>query len=202
MTAADGKLARGLLDRWRRIVLLAWVACLGFAPNLSAEETKTWSALRWGNHVALMRHAEAPGTGDPPNFSLNDCGTQRNLSKEGRDQAKRIGAHFRANGIESARILSSQWCRCRDTAENLELGPVEDLPVLNSFFGGMEMGESQTRALRSWLDQQTVERPTILVTHQVNITALTGIHPAPGEIVVVRLGEDRATSVTGTLRLK
>lgn len=200
MTAAIRKKTAAPTVRWRRLVLWAWAACLGFAPGLSAEPAGTWTALRSTDHVALMRHAEAPGTGDPPDFSLADCATQRNLSTDGQDQARRIGALFRANGIESARVLSSQWCRCRDTAKNLELGPVEELPLLNSFFGWAQEGEGQTRALRSWLDRQTVGRPTILVTHQVNITALTGIFPAPGEIVVVRLGEGGETTVAGVIR--
>lgn len=186
--------------RWRRVAVWGLAACLGATPSLSAEGADLWTALRSGHHVALIRHADAPGTGDPPNFTLGDCSTQRNLSKEGRDQAKRIGALFRDNGIGTATVLSSQWCRCRDTAEALELGPVEELPLLNSFFRRMEVGADQTRALKSWLGEQTGAHPIILVTHQVNITGLTGVYPAPGEIVVVRIGERGANSVVGTIR--
>jgi broad specificity phosphatase PhoE len=181
------------------LALWALAACLGSAPSLAAEGADIWTLLRSGNHVALIRHAEAPGTGDPPNFTLGECNTQRNLSKEGRDQAKRIGAFFRDNGIWTARVLTSEWCRCRDTAENLELGLVEELPLLNSFFGRMELGARQTRALKSWLGEQAGDPPIILVTHQVNITALAGVYPGPGEIVVVRIGESGAVAVVGTI---
>jgi len=186
--------------RWRRVAVSVLVVCLGATPSLSAEKTDLWTALRSGNHLALIRHADAPGTGDPPNFTLGDCSTQRNLSEEGRDQAKRIGVRFRDNGIAAARVLSSQWCRCLDTAEALELGPVEEFPLLNSFFRGMAVGRDQTRELKSWLGEQAGEPPIVLVTHQVNITELTGVYPAPGDIVVVRIEQGGAHSVVGTLR--
>ena len=94
----------------------------------------TWQALQRGEAVALIRHAIAPGTGDPPGFLLRDCSTQRNLSKEGRIQARRIGDFFRAQGIKEALVYSSQWCRCLETARLLGFGPVQELPALNSFF--------------------------------------------------------------------
>ncbi len=139
--------------------------------------------------MALMRHALAPGTGDPADFSLEDCATQRNLSAEGRRQAVRIGEAFRRNGIERARVFSSQWCRCRETARLIDLGAVAPLPALNSFFQRWEQRDSRTQALRQWLSTQDLSTPTVLVTHQVNITALTGRGAASGEIVVVAVGE-------------
>jgi broad specificity phosphatase PhoE len=152
-----------------------------------------------GAHVALLRHALAPGTGDPAAFVLGDCGTQRNLSDEGRDQAKRIGARFAANGIKQARVFSSQWCRCLETANLLGLGPVEALPSLNSFFQRFERRERQTRALEAWLAGQALDQPVVLVTHQVNIAALTGVYPASGELVVIRRTETGALSVVGSI---
>jgi len=102
---------------------------------VNAEETKTlWEAVRLGKAFAMMRHALAPGTGDPENFKLNDCRTQRNLSDQGRKQAETIGERFRKNGIEHAAVFSSAWCRCQDTAEGLKIGPVKTLASLNSFF--------------------------------------------------------------------
>ncbi len=176
------------------------VGLLCVAPRLSAEEDiALWSALRSGGHVALLRHAIAPGTGDPPEFTLHDCGTQRNLSDEGRDQAARIGARFRANGIQTARVYSSQWCRCLETARLLELGPVEELPILNSFFGRYERRARQTRALEEWLTGRDLDEPFVLVTHQVNITALTKVYPASGELVVIHRSDDGEISVLGTI---
>lgn len=159
---------------------------LFIAGDVFANESTVWSALKSGKHFALLRHAIAPGTGDPPHFELGKCSTQRNLSKEGRNQAIAIGKMFRANGIDKARVFSSQWCRCLETAKLLELGSVQELPALNSFFQKYEDEELQTRLLKEWLVKQDFAEPILLVTHQVNITALTGIYPASGEIIIVR----------------
>ncbi len=156
-----------------------------------------WQALRGGGHVALMRHALAPGTGDPADFSLDDCATQRNLSDGGRRQAVRIGESFRRNGIERARVFSSQWCRCRETARLIDLGTVAPLPALNSFFQQWEHRDSRTQALRQWLATQDLSTPMVLVTHQVNITALTGRGAASGEIVVVAVGDGGVEALGG-----
>ena len=125
------------------------ILCIIF--NVSAfssdNESTLWDALKTGNHIALLRHALAPGTGDPPEFQLGQCTTQRNLSDEGRDQARTIGGLFRENGIHNVRVFSSQWCRCMETAKLLALGPVAELPLLNSFFQNYERRESQTRML-------------------------------------------------------
>lgn len=164
-----------------------------------AEEVALWRALRSGGHVALLRHAIAPGTGDPPGFKLEDCSTQRNLSAAGRAQAVRIGEQFRANGIDTARVFSSQWCRCIDTAKYLGLGPVEPLPVLNSFFRNRRDGDRQTKELMNWLDIQDFAGVTVLVTHQVNITALTVVFPESGAIIIVRRSTPGTLSVVGTI---
>ena len=163
------------------------------------EDTALWSALRAGQHFALLRHAIAPGTGDPSNFTLGECATQRNLSDEGRDQARKIGDRFRENGILKARIFSSQWCRCLETAQLLALGPVNELPSLNSFFQRYERRDSQTQMLQEWLTQQDLNQPLVLVTHQVNITALTGILPSSGELVIVHRSKTGEISVVGTI---
>ena len=185
--------------RTRATIAIA-VGVLCAVPVLSAVEDVTlWTALRSGGHVALLRHGIAPGTGDPPEFALRDCQTQRNLSDEGRDQARRIGERFHAHGIHTAQVFSSQWCRCLDTARLIELGPVYELPLLNSFFRRYERQKQQTQALRQWLAEQVLEGPLILVTHQVNITALTNIYPASGELVVVRLSDTGDVSVVGTI---
>lgn len=173
---------------------------LGTAPGIAAEaDGALWDALRSGGHVALLRHAIAPGTGDPPQFALRDCGTQRNLSDEGRDQAALIGARFRENGIQTARVFSSQWCRCLETARLLGVGPVEELPVLNSFFRHYERRAAQTLTLKEWLARQELDEPLVLVTHQVNITALTDIYLAEGTLVVIRQSEAGEISVVGTI---
>lgn len=138
------------------------------------------------DHVVVLRHARAPGTGDPPNFRLGDCSTQRNLSDEGRKQAARIGARLRASGLAETTVYSSQWCRCLETARLLAVGPVVEMPVLNSFFRTPEQERGRNRELRAWIASADLSRPVVLVTHQVNITALTGIFPAEGEILILR----------------
>lgn len=172
------------------------------APDVAVSEEETlWRALASKGHVALLRHAIAPGTGDPAEFSVGDCSTQRNLSTEGRAQAARIGDRFRKNGMDTARVFSSQWCRCLDTAQLLELGPVEKLPILNSFYQRTERRDPQTRALKEWLTSQELDHPIVLVTHQVNITALTDVYPASGELVVIRISEADEITTIGSIEI-
>lgn len=187
----------------RRLLLLltglALAAGLQAAP-LRAEtgEAALWRGLAEGRLVALMRHAEAPGTGDPAGFRLGDCATQRNLDEGGRAQARATGALFRAQGIGQARVFTSQWCRCRETAELLGLGPVEALPALNSFFSDRARRGPQSEATLVFLAGLPAGAPVVLVTHQVNIAALTDVFPRSGEIVVARPG-DQGLEVAGRL---
>jgi len=150
------------------------------------------------NHIALLRHALAPGTSDPNHFDLNDCSTQRNLNDDGRDQARRIGQLFRSREIEQLNIYSSQWCRCQETAELIALGKVTAQPLLNSFFENRSIAEKQTLDLKSWLQTVKYDHPVLLVTHQVNITSLTGVYPSSGELVIVKLTPAGELTVIGT----
>ena len=156
------------------------------APGRSDSETALWAALGNGDHVALLRHAHAPGTDDPPGFRLEDCSTQRNLSETGREQARAIGARFRERGVNNVVIYSSQWCRCLETAKLLDLGKVNPFPGLNSFFRDGSKEAAQTAEVRSLIKKRPKGTSLVLVTHQVNITALSGVSPQSGEIVVVR----------------
>ena len=186
----------------QRFALPLLVACLVFASTagLRADQVDAlFASLRDGAAVAIMRHALAPGTGDPADFTLGDCTTQRNLSDEGRAQAAAIGARLRAQGIEAARVFSSRWCRCLETARLLGLGEVEPLPPLDSFFRDRARGPGQTEALREFLSRLPAGPPVVLVSHQVNITALTGVYPQSGEIVLVRPDGVAETAVLGTI---
>lgn len=166
---------------------LIWVLLLYSLPMAAAAAGPDFQDLAVkADHLVVLRHARAPGTGDPPNFRLGDCSTQRNLSSEGREQATRIGERLRAAGLASTTVYSSQWCRCLETARNLAAGPVVELPALNSFFEASDRERGQTEALRAWIASADLIRPVVLVTHQVNITALTGIVPAEGEILILR----------------
>ncbi|MBX2868879.1 MAG: histidine phosphatase family protein [Acidiferrobacterales bacterium] len=167
--------------------------------DTAVTEKQLWNGVRNGTYIAIMRHALAPGVGDPEVFELEECGTQRNLSSEGLGQARRIGERFRINAIVTADVYSSQWCRCRDTASALKLGPVGDLKPLNSFFRNFEYRESQTLALLSWLRNRNTSQPTVLVTHQVNISALLGLGTTSGEIVFFYLDEAGSAVPVGSI---
>ena len=175
------------------------VLCLFLPAIVSAQATQdiALTELLKGRAVALIRHATAPGLGDPSGFRIGDCTTQRNLSQEGRDQAGRIGEFFRRKGIKEASVYSSQWCRCLETARLLNLGSVKELPALNSFFEDRSTEESQTKQLRKFIMSLSAGKPVIMVTHQVNITALTDIVPLSGEIIIFQLTQDGQGKVLG-----
>ena len=138
------------LPMTRLLLAAALVAAFFLSPSPTAADTR-FTRLSEPGIVAILRHAVAPGTGDPANFALDDCATQRNLGAQGREQARKIGAAIRAAGATVDRVLTSQWCRCRDTARYLDLGPVEDLPALNSFFRNRDRAGPQTAELRQFL---------------------------------------------------
>lgn len=155
-----------------------------------AEESDLARLLATPDRIVLLRHAVAPGTGDPAHLRLGDCATQRNLSSAGRRQAAGIGARLRAAGLVEVPVYSSQWCRSLETARILDVGPVTELPALNSFFGAREREGEYVEAMRAWIAAADLSRPVVLVTHQVNITALTGVVPASGEMLIVRRKAD------------
>ena len=143
--------------------------------------------------VLFLRHALAPGNGDPADFTLDDCASQRNLDAVGRRQAAVLGALFRQHGIVFSRIYSSQWCRCLETAKLLKLGPVTDLPGLNSFYQGILPREKTLDELRKVMSNLPDDGGlTLMVTHYVTISAITGIGVASGEAVAFETAAGRA----------
>jgi phosphohistidine phosphatase SixA len=176
-----------------------WLSAAAAWPAGAADGATAEQALRTGGVVVLLRHAQTePGVGDPAGFRLDDCATQRNLSAAGRAQSRRIGAWFAARGWRIDAVKSSAWCRCRDTAR-LAFGRHDVWPALNSFFDDRAGEPQQTAALREALRTLAPGRREVWVTHQVNITALTGIAPAMGEAVVLRAGGAQP-QVAGRLR--
>lgn len=157
-------------------------------PAAASEDA--WQIWKTDGVHALMRHAIAPGTGDPANFTLGDCSTQRNLDDTGREQARNTGAVIRDMGIKVTAVLTSQWCRCVDTARFLDLGPVIEEPALNSFFRDRSREPAQSAAIKEQLATSSDDEKLLLVTHQVNITALTGIFPRSGEIILFRMADN------------
>ncbi|MFL2545986.1 MAG: histidine phosphatase family protein [Candidatus Rariloculaceae bacterium] len=184
--------------RYMRAVLLC--AGLIFAQGASAQDAELLALLSSGDHFGFMRHSTAPGSDDPPNFRIGDCATQRNLSSGGRQQAVEIGERLRANGISDARVVSSQWCRCVDTSELLGFGEIEELPSLNSLYSYPGQGRVMTGALAEWLAEQDLTTPTILVTHQVNISSLVRNGAGEGDILIVKRSPDGGFEVIDRLR--
>jgi phosphohistidine phosphatase SixA len=161
-----------------------------FYPVVSRADLN--QALHDNQHVLMMRHADAPGFGDPDGYRLGDCATQRNLGLSGKKQARRIGQWLAEQGIRSAIVLSSPWCRCVDTAKLLDKGSVQTAAALGSFFDKTDMAQEQTRELQALIRSTRLEAPRtplILVTHQVNIQAFTGQHVPSGGMVLVKVND-------------
>ena len=137
-----------------------------------------------GANVMFMRHALAPGYGDPSHFDVNDCDTQRNLDATGRAQAKSLGKVLKQHQIRFDEIKSSQWCRCQETARLLEVGKVMPFTGLNSFFEEHADREQTLRQLKSYLDSLKQDDLVLLVTHQVVISAVTGNYAPSGGVVL------------------
>jgi len=135
-------------------------------------------------NVIFLRHALAPGVGDPENFMKEDCSTQRNLNDKGRLQARLIGNYLRSTNLKFSQILTSEWCRCIDTAKELNLGQWTTFSGLNSFFQVYEKKDQVMNKLQKKLDSLGYSDLALFVTHQVVISEQTGIVPRSGEMVL------------------
>ena len=146
--------------------------------------------LQSTEYVLLMRHALAPGVGDPVGYTLADCKSQRNLSAEGRQHAVVVGHWLRQQGVTSADVYSSAWCRCKDTAELLNFNGLQVVPALASFFDDMHLAKSRTQALEQFIAEKLKtkgRKALILVTHHVNIHAFMGENIASGDMVLAQV---------------
>jgi broad specificity phosphatase PhoE len=190
------------LIRARRDFLVAAAALALPGTALAAEDL--WARLRRGNAVLLMRHATTePGLGDPKGYRLDDCRTQRNLSEEGRAEARRVGERLARERVTVERVYSSPWCRCRDTAQ-LAFGRFEEWEPLSSVFDFPDREPDYSERVKKRI--ATVGRPgrrgnVAMVTHNVNIAALTRESVAPAEIVVVEAQGCCGLRMLGRLRL-
>ncbi len=170
--------------------LLTAIAAAALVRAGAAEaQDAALAALRAGGHVLIMRHSTTvPGVGDPANFRLGDCATQRNLSDQGRAEATRFGARLREAEIRFEQVLTSAWCRCEETAR-LAFGRAEVWSPVNSFFADRSTADAQTAQVRSRVSGWKGPGNLALVTHQVNIQALTGEPVRQGEAMVLRPAE-------------
>ncbi|WP_018949673.1 histidine phosphatase family protein [Thioalkalivibrio sp. ALMg11] len=178
----------------RFVVLVFWMAVFAVTPPLLAgdlaEERAIVAQLQEPHRILLMRHAIAPGIGDPSGFDVGDCSTQRNLSEEGRAQAREIGERLRAAGLEELRVFSGPWCRNRDTAALLGFGEPEVLEAMGSVFRANE--QHRERRMRGWREHlaeeyRQAEGPAVYVTHRANIMDLSGRSIGAGAMLVVTI---------------
>jgi len=188
----------------RRVALLiAAVVLSSLLPNQAvAKDLAIWDKLQGRNpkgYVLLMRHALAPGVGDPANFKLGDCSTQRNLSAEGREDAREIGEWLKRRDIPILRVESSRWCRARETAELLGVGAVKANRNLDSLFQEVDpISDPRTAKIRKRIvDHRQTQGLLVMVGHFVNISALTGVGVESGEGVLVRANARGEIKVVG-----
>jgi len=178
----DIRSIRQALNQWWLAALCS--ALLALAPAAAGANEALWPLLKKGGHVVLMRHAvTTPGVGDPPGFRLDDCSTQRNLTDGGRQDAKRVGAAFRARGIVIERVLTSPWCRCIETA-NLAFGKADTSTALSNLFTHPENRDRQVREMKQLLEAPKAGN-RVLVSHGSTISALAGVSLDTAEMLVV-----------------
>lgn len=175
------------LGRFLRNILGCVLCAFGF---MGVAQADLLGDLTDGQHVLMIRHADAPGVGDPAGYKLDQCATQRNLGDYGRRQSVAIGQWLADRKVQSAKMFSSAWCRCIDTATLMNKGPVKIEAALGSFFDDMRQRDAQNRALQSLIAANLKaypKQPLIYVTHHVNIEAFTGQAIGVGDIVVARV---------------
>jgi broad specificity phosphatase PhoE len=180
--------------------MLSGLVLLVLAPLESAADS--WSVLKEPGTIALIRHADAPGVGDPAGWRLDDCSTQRNLSERGRQQARALGDAFRANAITPEQMVSSQWCRAVETATLMRLGPLDQQQAFNNAYVLSAKRAELTRAAREFLSGWSGRGLLVVVTHGDNIQLLAGVMPSQGEIVAVRRdpADSAKLAVVGRIR--
>ena len=179
------------------ISLIVYLFLFLFTSQLNASN-QAWNLAQEGNKIILIRHSLAPGGGDPPGFKINDCKTQRNLNRTGINQSKKIGKLFKKNKVPVDQVLSSQWCRCKDTAK-YAFGNFKEFTALNSTFQppynkneGKQLKELY-KFIKKWDGKG---KNLVLITHYSIITAVTNAVPSSGEIVIA----DKNFKVIGTIQ--
>ena len=166
------------------LLLKALILSLFSIHSHSSEQN--WKPAQEGNKIILIRHSLAPGGGDPAGFKINDCKTQRNLNRVGIKQSKKIGKLFKKNKVLIDQVLSSQWCRCKDTAQ-YAFGDYKEFTALNSTFQS-PYDKNETKQLKELYNfvkkWDGKGKNLVLVTHYSIITAITNAVPSSGEIVI------------------
>ncbi|MEO0029604.1 MAG: hypothetical protein RJB45_1645 [Pseudomonadota bacterium] len=169
--------------KWALVCVLGVIGSHSNASELS-------ELLKGNDHVLLMRHALAPGVGDPAGYQLDNCKSQRNLDAQGRAQAQRIGQWLKSQGVREALVFSSAWCRCKETAEKLGLDTPVHEAALNSFFDDLRQGPQSNANLQKFIETQLKSKNSkalILVTHHVNIAEFMGENVGSGDMVLAKV---------------
>jgi len=179
-----------------KATILIFKVCL--FGNISSADTISWSEIldQPKFNVIFLRHALAPGYGDPSEFHISDCKTQRNLNEEGRDQARSIGIKLKMKGFLFNEIYSSEWCRCVDTATLLDLGEITMFSGLNSFFQDHYDKRETLRKLMQKLEHLDEKNRILMVTHQVVISSVTGINVGSGVAVAYSTTDGSAIKIS------
>ena len=151
-------------------------------------------SLKEGGKIIFIRHALAPGNGDPENFNIYDCSTQRNLDQKGIQQAKKIGNFFKSNNISIENVYSSEWCRCKDTA-NYAFGNFQTFDALNSFYDERFANNEtkQIKDLKQYVKNWDSDKNLIFVTHYVVISSILSTASSSGELII----SDKHFSIIG-----
>ena len=190
-----------MIKSLRSALALILLLSLSIQPSY-ASELLIWDKLSASSakgYVLLLRHSLAPGVGDPENFKLGDCSTQRNLSQEGRDDAAEIGAWIKRQKVKIYRVESSRWCRARQTAKLLDIGKVKLNKNLDSLFRESNL-ESHPKTLKTKeqiLNHRNKSGLLVLVGHYVNIAALVGVGVDSGEGLIVKANKNSVIKVLG-----
>tara|TARA_B100001250_G_scaffold151883_1_gene130336 strand:- start:945 stop:1496 length:552 start_codon:yes stop_codon:yes gene_type:complete len=168
----------------KKFFLILLIGLLNTSNYVFSSE-KILNSLKEGKKLIFIRHAIAPGNGDPNNFDINDCSTQRNLNKNGIAQSKKIGLFFTNNKIKIDKVLSSEWCRCKDTAKNA-FKNYETFDALNSFYDEKFSSNEtkQIKDLNNYIKNWNSDKNLVLITHFVVISSILNIGTSSGEIII------------------
>ena len=180
----------------KQVLTILFIGLLNFTSNALADD-KILDSLQEGKKLIFIRHALAPGNGDPDNFKINDCSTQRNLNKKGIDQSILIGDFFKKNKIQIDKVLSSEWCRCKDTAK-YAFKKFEVFQALNSFYDERfaENETKQIKDLKKLINSWSSDKNLVLVTHYVVISSILNVGSSSGELIIT----DKNLNIIGSIK--
>tara|TARA_B100000686_G_scaffold2663_1_gene2873 strand:- start:8 stop:562 length:555 start_codon:yes stop_codon:yes gene_type:complete len=180
---------------FKRIIIIFFIGILNINNNAFSDD-KILKSLKDGKKLVFIRHAIAPGNGDPNNFDINDCSTQRNLNENGIEESKKIGLFFKNNKIKIDKVLSSQWCRCKDTAK-YAFKNFKTFDALNSFYDEKFAANEakQIKDLKNYIKRWNSDKNLVLITHFVVISSILNTGASSGEIII----SDKNFNIVGSI---